>query len=78
MRSHWHPDGVLYHRILSEPIFGELVPAKNHCTNFVSPQFLWLLIRWASDDEFVFREWKNNAHLAGKLVAWTLSRSLVG
>lgn len=71
MQAMWHPEGVLHHPILSEPISGEWVPANNNRTKAVVPGFKWNLVRWAHRGEFVFIEWKTDAIIVGQPYSWT-------
>jgi hypothetical protein len=71
MKVMWHPQGMLYHPILSEPITGEWVPANNNRTKAVVPGFRWSLLRWASQGEIVFIEWQTEAIVNGEPYTWT-------
>ena len=71
MAAMWHPDGVLHHPALGEPVSGEIVPRNNDNTKATIPGFEWSLRRWASHGEVLFMEWVNRGEFGGGVQEWS-------
>jgi hypothetical protein len=67
----WHPDGVLHHPALGQPVTGEVVPYNNDFTKSAIPEFSWTLTRWASAGDVAFLEWRIRGLIDDEPMEWS-------